>query len=208
MRTKLENFFKYCLKHRVTHIPSALSSLFFIERIIQLLSKHDYVIIDGRSYCSYIFDYFGVSEKVVFRDAALFNALPLGVGYALSNRNKYVWINLSDSQVTHGSFYQSLVLIKKFKLDNVLITIDFNQLRLRGNVDISYESLQRITTEFIRTFVIFRPDDIKAIKFPSCLILKTKKGFGCTLLEQNPMEYHYRRMDENFYLQCIKHISL
>ena len=184
------------------------SSFFFINRIVDLLSEYNFVIVDGRPYCNYIFDFLKVSDKVIYKDSALFNAMPIGVGYAMKNRNLYVWINLSDSQVTHGTFYQSLVLVKKFSINNVLITIDFNGLRLRDGVDIHYDDLQRIINVFLETQIVNKPENLEKLTFPSCLILRTKKGFGCSLFEENPLEYHYRRMDEKLYLQCVKHLSI
>jgi len=202
LKTELKKFITYCYKNHVSHFPSSLSMFFFIYQTFSSISN--FHVFNGKAFNDYVLDYFKL--KKICSDPSLFNAYPIALGYALETSFNTLCF-LSDSQITHGRFFETLCLLKKFELTNLVCVIDFNNQRLRNHLDINLETFLEILNSFNLRIKVIDGSSLVYQNF-SCdinefhiIILHTKKGYPFKFIEENPQLYHYRRLDEEFYIQ-------
>ncbi len=139
--------------------------------------------------------------RVTASTGSLGHGLPMAVGIALARKIKgrigRVFCLVGDGECNEGSIWESLLLAKQHKLDNLTIIVDNNHstnraLRL-GDLTSKFQSfgfwvkqsdghdqaeLQR------KLFMMY-------YSFPTVVVANTIKGKGCKRMENNP-EWHHR----------------
>ncbi|RXJ93838.1 transketolase [Malaciobacter molluscorum] len=142
---------------------------------------------------------------------SLGHGLPIAVGMAksfkLQNKSNKVICMIGDGEMQEGSNFEALMLAYRFKLDNLLIIIDANDLQAMGrveNIALDNNRLAKILNSFIDTnffdidghneeeleksFIKFYNQENE--KF-SIIFARTIKGKGIKLLEHS-QDHHYR----------------
>lgn len=142
---------------------------------------------------------------------SLGHGLPLAVGMAQSfkiqNKSNKVICMIGDGEMQEGSNFEALMLAYRFKLDNLLIIIDANDLQAMGRVgDVALDNnrLSKVLSSFIddNYFDIdgHNEDEISKCfdKFYnqknenfSIIFARTIKGKGIEILEHSE-KHHYR----------------
>ena len=150
---------------------------------------------------------------------SLGHGLPLAVGMALSMKlqnmpNKIICM-VGDGEMQEGSNYEAMLLAHRFKLDNLLIIVDANNLQAMGKVEeitVSNDKLAHIMRSF--TDGVFA--DIDGHSEPeiteayhqffnqdnenfSVIFARTVKGKGIEMLEAS-VKHHYRCPTEDGYV--------
>lgn len=125
------------------------------------------------------------------------HGLPQAVGIALAlkkdkKKNK-VYCLMSDGEIEEGTFWESLLFIRKHKLKNLKIYIDWNQYQACGKI----EDILDIPWDFIKK---------QGIK-----VIKTKKGADISFIEKsfekgNP-DWHYLNLSKSQYQQALKELK-
>jgi transketolase len=142
---------------------------------------------------------------------SLGHGLPLSVGMAQSfkiqNKKNKVICMIGDGEMQEGSNFESLMLAYRFKLDNLMIIIDGNNLQAMGNVgDVALDNnrLSKVLSGFIdenyfdidghnekeieKCFDSFYNKENKNF---SIMFARTIKGKGIDILEHSE-KHHYR----------------
>lgn len=134
-------------KHNLSHLGSCLTSVDLIEEIYSIKGKDEpfilscghsglalYVVIEKHEgvNAEEIFLHHGVHPDrcsqchLYFSTGSLGQGLPAAVGMALADRGKNVYCLVSDGECSEGSIYEAINIIKKYKVDNLKLYINFN----------------------------------------------------------------------------------
>lgn len=177
--------------------------------------------LDGSSFMNHI------SHKVPgveFSTGSLGHGLPFSTGIALGkkikNQRNKVFVVLGDGELDEGSNWEALLFASHYKLDNLIIIIDYNKLQSLTTVENTinleplidkFESFGCFTTdvdghdhtELINTLN-------KAIDNndgrPSVIIANTVKGKGVSFME-NKVKWHYSTPSKEELIQALNEIE-
>lgn len=119
------------------------------------------------------------------------HALSVATGLALGNRNKKVYVLLSDGECQEGSTYEAVLFARQHKLKNLYVIIDNNGLQALGKT--------KDILDLKTAFEFFKKT------LPNCKIVNTIKGKGIDFLE-NRTESHYINLSEDLLNKALKQI--
>jgi hypothetical protein len=212
-------------KHKVSHIPSALSQMMYFKYIIPRVKDFDwvagkqfgwqaYVVYDERIKPEEIDVILlnGINKEFKYIEETLGNSLGVSIGLALT-QDKPIWLNVSDSIFQMGRVLEALPLLKKFN-SNILMTIDFNNIsRSKDNLYQKHYLKNLMDIYGIKTIYInFENLNIKEIdnfinlSEPRVIIFETIKGFGVNSFIQDPVEWHYKTLNEIEYKNILEEL--
>lgn len=166
--------------------------------------------------------YFGLAETRVpgvhVSGGSMGHGLPVAVGMAIGKKRASekgtVYCIMSDGELNEGTTWESAMLAKQHKLDNLIVLVDRNRWQAMGktedilNVDPvaafkgfgwfskeidghDHNVLERIFCEFTE---------------PRAIICNTVKGKGVSFLEDHLL-YHYKHVDKEEYERAIKELE-
>ena len=137
----------------------------------------------------------------------------------LQNKNYRVYAILGDGEIEEGQIWEAAMTSNKYKLDNLCVIIDNNNLQIDGSIEevmssypidekfksfgfqiinIDGHNIQEITDAF---------EVAKNVKNkPTCIIAKTIKGKGISFME-NRVEWHGKAPTEEQYKIAMKELS-
>jgi transketolase len=152
-----------------------------------------------------------ISHKVPgveFSTGSLGHGLPFGVGKAIvAKRTKQDWrtyVLLSDGELDEGSNWEAIMFAAHFKLDNLVIIVDYNKLQSLCStektirleplvekfgafglhcIEVDGHGLSELSAAFVNA------SNIKGK--PTIIIAHTTKGKGVSFME-NRVEWHYK----------------
>lgn len=155
---------------------------------------------------------------------SLGSGLGAGVGMAWTAKfrkktyNTYVMIGCGE--MDEGLIWESAMAAAKFKLDNLIVVSDYNQLQLDGTnnevmplepIEDKWRSfnwhVQRINGHDIEMIIDAFTMAIKTKHKPSIIIAETKKGCGVSYME-NVCGWHGKVPDEKQYQQALKELQV
>lgn len=142
----------------------------------------------------------------------------MAIAGKLDQKNYRVYVILGDGEIEEGQVWEAAMASNKFKLDNLCVIIDKNNLQIDGStkevmdtspIDEKFKSFgfETITIngnsilEIMKAFA--KAKTIKAK--PTCIIAETKKGKGVSFME-NRVEWHGKAPNEEQYMQAIKEL--
>lgn len=152
-----------------------------------------------------------VSHKVPgveFSTGSLGHGIPYAVGRALAeklknnNRNKKIYVLISDGELNEGTTWESLLFASFHKLDNLIVIIDYNKIQsldYTKNV-LQLEPLEKKLVSFgcnIKKInghnfsQIYKSLFFRSKGKPYVIIADTTKGKGIKFME-NSILWHYR----------------
>jgi transketolase len=142
--------------------------------------------------------------------------LSFAVGKALaakfSNKNSKIYVILGDGECNEGSCWEAMMSAKQYKLDNLIVFIDRNQLQSDGSTSaiMDVDLLSAVKAMGWETVEI-DGHDIEAIYaaledfssmedncLPKAIIAKTIKGKGISFMENNNAWHHGYLSDEQY----------
>lgn len=161
---------------------------------------------------------------VYFAGGSMQMGLPASVGFALSKKMKgevgTIYCIISDGELAGGMIYESLLIAKHHKLDNLVVIVDNNNFQAMGKteeiIDVSSEmfygmGLSVITGidghnhTSIEKHTVFYPSRSKGGR-PFLCFCNTTKGRGWKRAENNNL-YHYKNLSSEEYEEAKKEIN-
>lgn len=149
---------------------------------------------------------------------SLGHGLAIGAGMAIANKNENIYIVMSDGELMEGSVWEAALFISSFKINNLVLIIDNNNLQSATSNKDTHPTLLPIEKKF-KSFgwdtgvcdghnQLEIINKIKKKKFiqPFALIAKTIKGFPISFMSNKPI-WHYRSPNKNEFLEAIKEIN-
>jgi transketolase len=181
------------------HIGSSLSCVEILLDIFKKMKKSDrfifskasgactyYILLSDMGYfpkkdIPYYLKNYPLCDKrvpgVLHSVGSLGHGLPVSVGLALADRNRDVYVLMSDGEIQSGTTWECLLFIKQHKLKNLKVYVDNNGIQA---CDWTNDVL-KIPWGFL--------------KQRGFNIIKTTKGKGVDFME-NKIEWHYKNLDE------------
>ena len=152
----IDQLIEYSRVNRLSHIPSALSMLTYVDTLFTkkcIVPFRDKIIL-GKPFGSqayylvwkklgYIDNIERLSigvkhqeiEWVDYGEETMGNALGVATGIAIANPCKLVWCNLTDATLQMGSTLEALQYIGHNKISNIVVTVDYNNMQVTGSTD-------------------------------------------------------------------------
>lgn len=192
--------------HRLSHLGSCLSSLPIILEIYEKKKDDDiFILSNGHSglalyvVLEYLYgldaekmlEKFGIHPefskefKIYCSTGSLGQGITVGVGYAISNKNRKTYILFSDGECAEGSTWESLKFINENKIDNIELYVNANGVSAINFLDLDY--ISSCLKAFLPKINI-RYSNVEAFSF--------LKG----------LEAHYKIMSENDYKQALNEL--
>ena len=143
----------------------------------------------------------------------------MAIAAKLDKKNYRVYCILGDGEIEEGQIWEAAMASSKYKLDNLCVVIDNNNLQIDGRIgevmnsypiDVKFKSFgfQVINIDGHNIEEIIKSFEVaKNIKDrPTCIIAKTIKGKGISFME-NEVQWHGKAPNEEQYKQAIKELE-
>ena len=142
----------------------------------------------------------------------------MAISGKLDNKDYRVYCILGDGEIEEGQIWEAAMASSKYKLDNLCVIVDNNNLQIDGTIEEVMSSYP--IDEKFRSFgfqiinidghniqeIIDAFDVARNIKEkPTCIVAKTIKGKGVSFME-NQVEWHGKAPNEEQYRQAINEI--
>lgn len=143
----------------------------------------------------------------------------MAIAGKLNNKNYRVYTILGDGEIEEGQVWEAAMASCKYKLDNLCVIIDNNNLQIDGTIEKVMSSYP--INEKFKSFgfevicidgnnikeILSALDKAKKVKDrPTCIIAKTIKGKGVSFME-NKVEWHGKAPNEEQYKIAIEELS-
>ena len=144
----------------------------------------------------------------------------MAIAGKLDKKDYRVYCILGDGEIEEGQIWEAAMTSNKYKLDNLCVIVDNNNLQIDGTID-EVMSSKPIDEKFKSFgFQIIKIDGhnieeiIKAFEVaknvkdkPTCIIAKTIKGKGVSFME-NKAVWHGKAPNEEEYIKAIKELEV
>ena len=143
----------------------------------------------------------------------------MAIAGKLDNKDYRVYCILGDGEIEEGQIWEAAMASNKYKLDNLCVIVDNNNLQIDGTIEEVMSSYP--IDEKFRSFgfqvinidghniqeIIDAFDVARNIKEkPTCIIAKTVKGKGVSFME-NQVGWHGKAPNEEQYRQAMEDLS-
>ena len=123
------------------HVTSALSIVEIINTVYRIKDKEDQVILSKGHGClalyvmlrkmgfkPLLFNHpdLDVKNGIMCTSGSLGHGLPIAVGKAIASPDKRFFVVMGDGELQEGTVWESLLIIEKYKINNVVIVVDRN----------------------------------------------------------------------------------
>ena len=143
----------------------------------------------------------------------------MAIAGKLDKKDYRVYCIMGDGEIEEGQVWEAAMASNKYKLDNLCVIVDNNNLQIDGTIEevmSSYPIDEKFKSfgfqvinidghnyqEIIDAFDVAR--NIKGK--PVCIIAKTVKGTGVSFME-NKVEWHGKAPNEEQYMQALKELE-
>ena len=143
----------------------------------------------------------------------------MAIAGKLDNKDYRVYCILGDGEIEEGQIWEAAMASSKYKLDNLCVIVDNNNLQIDGTIEevmSSYpidEKFRRFGFQIINIDGHDIEEIMKAFEVaknikgkPTCIIAKTIKGKGVSFME-NKVEWHGKAPNEEQYKTAIKELK-
>jgi transketolase N-terminal domain/subunit len=214
----------YSFDNKLSHIPSALSMLDYVEVLFKerIVTPTDgivigkpfgaqayYVVWEELGYITNI-NQLSVGVKhdeipfVDYADETIGNALGVSIGIALTT-HKRIWVNLSDASLQMGNILEAIQFIGQHNLRNIFVTIDYNNAQVTGHTTdiISVEPCKNFFAEcgwIVHSINGHNKQELSKTfnsldaSRPNVVFCNTTKGNGVQCMVEDIQKWHYRKI--------------
>lgn len=143
----------------------------------------------------------------------------IAIAGKMDNKDYRVYVIVGDGEIEEGQIWEAAMTSSKYKLDNLCLIIDNNNLQIDGTIeevkssypiDKKFESFGfnvlkidgNNIEDILRAFYIAKNTEHK----PTCIIAKTVKGKGVSFME-NKAEWHGKAPSEEQYKQAMEELN-
>ena len=143
----------------------------------------------------------------------------MAIAGKMDKKNYRVYCILGDGEIEEGQIWEAAMASSKYKLDNLCVIVDNNNLQIDGTIDkvMSPYPIDEKFKSFGFQIINIDGNDIEEIKKafevaknvkekPVCIIAKTTKGKGVSFME-NKAEWHGKAPNEEQYKQAMKELE-
>lgn len=162
-------------------------------------------------------------QGVDMTSGSLGQGLSVANGMAISakmdNKDYRVYVILGDGEIEEGQIWEAAMAANKYKLDNLCVIVDNNNLQIDGTIEevmSSYPIDEKFKSfgfnvlnidgnnieEIINAFESAKKTKDK----PTCIIAKTIKGKGVSFME-NKAEWHGKAPSEEEYNEAMRELN-
>ena len=140
----------------------------------------------------------------------------MAIAGKMDNKNYRVYCILGDGEIEEGQIWEAAMASNKYKLDNLCVIVDNNNLQIDGTIEevmSSYpidEKFRSFGFEIIKIDGHDIDEIMKAFEVaknikgkPTCIIAKTIKGKGVSFME-NQVGWHGKAPDDEEYNQAME----
>lgn len=226
------NFLEFITHYKYTHIPSALSQIYYLNYLFgaRLVRPYKHNIVIGKPFGHaayyYIWQKFGLMGRgrysdgvrddeidfVDFSDVTIGNALGVASGLEMGN-NKITYCNISDSQLQMGSTLESIQFIGRHK-QNIKVTIDYNKKQLTTDLLTSLDADMSLF-QSNGWWVLHITDNFSQLDIgmdltgrPVVFFIETEKGDGVPEMQDDLDKWHYKAVEDEKLTMTPKLMSL
>lgn len=143
----------------------------------------------------------------------------MAIAGKMDNKNYIVYCILGDGEIEEGQIWEAAMTANKYKLDNLCVIVDNNNLQIDGTIEevmSSYPIDEKFKSFGFQVIninghniqeIIDAFDVAKNVKGkPTCIIAKTIKGKGVSFME-NKAEWHGKAPSEEEYKIAIEELG-
>ncbi len=143
----------------------------------------------------------------------------MAIAGKMDKKDYRVYCILGDGEIEEGQIWEAAMTSSKYKLDNLCVIVDNNNLQIDGTIEevmSSYpidEKFKSFGFEIIKIDGHDIEEIIKAFEMsrnikekPTCIIAKTIKGKGISYME-NQVGWHGKAPNEEQYKEAIKELE-
>lgn len=143
----------------------------------------------------------------------------MAISGKLDNKNYRVYCILGDGEIEEGQIWEAAMASSKYKLDNLCVIVDNNNLQIDGTIEevMSSYPIDEKFRSFGFQIINIDGNDIEEIlkafevaknvkEKPTCIIAKTIKGKGVSFME-NQVGWHGKAPNKEQYEQAIKELE-
>ena len=165
-----------------------------------------------------------MKKGIEFSSGSLGLGLSLGIGVALAgrkqNKDYNVYVLMGDGECNEGSVWEAAMSASHFKLDNLIVIIDYNKMQSdgashtvldMGNFEAKWASFgfvaitvngHNIGEMYNALEIVSNEKDGK----PAVIIANTVKGKGVSFME-NSNDWHHNRLVESQYQAALAELN-
>ncbi len=149
----------------------------------------------------------------------LSDANGMAIAGKLDNKDYRVYCILGDGEIEEGQIWEAAMASNKYKLDNLCVIVDNNNLQIDGTIEevMSSYPIDEKFKSFGFQIINIDGNDIEEIikafdvaknvkEKPTCIIAKTVKGKGVSFME-NKVEWHGKAPNEEQYKQAMEELE-
>ena len=143
----------------------------------------------------------------------------MAIAGKLGNKDYRVYCILGDGEIEEGQIWEAAMSARKYKLDNLCVIVDNNNLQIDGTIEevMSSYPIDEKFKSFGFQVINIDGHDIQEIidafdvaknvkEKPTCIIAKTIKGKGVSFME-NQVGWHGKAPNEEQYKQAIEELK-
>lgn len=143
----------------------------------------------------------------------------MAIAGKLDNKDYRVYCILGDGEIEEGQVWEAAMASSKYKLDNLCVIVDNNNLQIDGTIEevmSSYPIDEKFRSFGFQIINIDGHDIDEIMKAfevaknvkgkPTCIIAKTIKGKGVSFME-NQVGWHGKAPNEEQYRQAMEELS-
>ena len=143
----------------------------------------------------------------------------IAIAGKMENKNYRVYCILGDGELEEGQIWEAAMSANKYKLDNLCVIIDNNNLQIDGTIDevMSSKPIDEKFRSFGFEIINIDGHNLEEIKSafevarniknkPVCIIANTIKGKGVSYMENKP-EWHGKAPNDEEYKQAVEDIK-
>lgn len=161
-----------------------------------------------------------IKKGIEYSSGSLGMALSVGVGYAISAKNRdskrKIFVVLGDGECQEGSIWESCILASKYHLDNLIIIVDNNKVQSDGlSKDIcGYDNIGEKFESFGCNVITIDGHNIEQLmdafnsldsQNVNVIIANTIKGRGVSFME-NDYKWHHSVLNDSQYDAAIDEV--
>ena len=156
---------------------------------------------------------------------SLGQGLSIANGMALAskmNKDGYrVYCLVGDGELQEGQIWEAMMTSSKYKLDNLCVIVDCNNLQLTGKTsevkNLNYESIESRFRSFGFNTLVVDGNNIESLieafnkaehtkELPTVIIARTIKGKGVSFME-NKADWHGKQLNDEEYAKAIEELT-
>ena len=143
----------------------------------------------------------------------------IAIAGKMENKNYRVYCILGDGELEEGQIWEAAMSANKYKLDNLCVIIDNNNLQIDGTIDevMSSKPIDEKFRSFGFEIINIDGHNLEEIKSafevarniknkPVCIIANTIKGKGVSYMENKP-EWHGKAPNDEEYKKAVEDIK-